>query len=112
MQFSKAEVTSIRLMHELKLKKAPLNAYKDLMEWHLREKGEIEGIKNSRSFISREVMLKKLRDRYNFKNKYPYKKKIKLPVCGQVIHQTLHLAPAVIQGLLTDPRIEDADYLF
>ena len=53
-----------------------------------------------------------MRDRYNFKNKYPYKKKIKLPVCGQVIHQTLHLAPAVIQGLLTDPRIEDADYLF
>ena len=113
--FSKAEEASIRLMNVLKIKKAPLNAYRDLMEWHLREKGEIEfydGIKNCRSFISREVMLKKLRDRYNFKNKYPYKKKIKLPVCGQVIHQTLHVAAAVIQGLLTDPRIEDADYLF
>ena len=57
--FSKAEEASIRLMNVLKIKKAPLNAYRDLMEWHLREKGEIEfydGIKNCRSFISREVM--------------------------------------------------------
>jgi hypothetical protein len=113
--FNKDEEASIRLMDVLKLKKSPLNAYKSLMEWHLREKGEIEyyqNLKDCHSYISREVMLKKLRDRYNFKNKYPYQRKIKLPVCGTVIHQTLHHAPAVIQGLLTDPRIEDADYLF
>ncbi len=113
--FNKEEEASIRLMDVLKLKKSPLNAYKSLMEWHLREKGEIEyyqSLKDCHSYISREVILKKLRDRYNFKNKYPYKRKIKLPVCGTVTHQTLHLAPAVIQGLLTDPRIEDADYLF
>ena len=88
--FGKAEEASIELMNVMKLKKSPLNAYKDIMEWHLKDKGDIgwyEGIKHSQSYISREVMLKKLRDRYNFKNKYPYKKKIKLPVCGQVIHQ-------------------------
>ncbi len=102
--FNKEEEASIRLMDVLKLKKSPLNAYKSLMEWHLREKGEIEyyqNLKDCHSYISREVMLKKLRDRYNFKNKYPYKRKIKRPVCGTVTHQTLHLAPAVIQGLLT-----------
>ena len=110
-----AEGAAVRLMSLLKDKKAPLNAYKDLMEWHIREKGEIRGyqsINEASTYKNRKAMLRKLTQRYNFANKFPYKKKVKLPVSGTVIHQTLHYAPAVIQQLLTDPRLLDAEYLF
>ena len=85
------------------------------MEWHLKRKGELQyyqGIQDSKTYISREKMLKKLSDRYNYGGMYPYKKKIKLPVSGTVIRQTLHYTGSVFQSLLTDPRLEDADYLF
>ena len=113
--FSKDEVTAIKLLSVLKLKKAPINAYKSLMEWHLKQKGELQyyqGIQDSKTYISREKILKKLSDRYNYGWMYPYKKKIKLPVSGTVIRQTLHYTGSVFQSLLTDPRLEDADYLF
>ena len=85
MPFSKDEVTAIKLLSVLKLKKAPINAYKSLMEWHLKRKGELQyyqGIQDSKTYISREKILKKLSDRYNYGWMYPYKKKIKLPVSG------------------------------
>ena len=109
------EQAAVRLMVLLRNKKAPLNAYKALMEWHVREKGDInehQAINEAPSYINRKAMLRKLGKRYNFLNKYPYQKKVKLPVSGTVIRQTLHYAPAVIQGLLTDPRLRDAEYLF
>ena len=111
----KNERSSIHLMNLLKDKKAPLNAYKDLMEWHIREKGDImecQSLKEAPAYINRKAMLRKLTQRYNFANKFPYKKKVKLPVSGTVVHQTLHYAPAVMQQLLTDPRLKDAECLF
>ena len=113
--FTDEEAACIRLMDVLRKKKAPLNAYKEVMEWHLKEKGDIkqhESVKDSETYISRKTMLKKLRDRYNYKNKFPRKKKVKLPVSKSILHLTVHDAAAVIQGLLTDPRLEDAEFLF
>ena len=34
-------ITGIKLMDTLRRKKAPLNAYKDVFEWHLKETGVI-----------------------------------------------------------------------
>ena len=85
------------------------------MEWHLRESDKMEQfqqLKDCRAYISREVMMKRLRLRYNMGNKYPYRKKIKLPVSGTVVRMTLLNPGAVIQSLLTDPRIKEGEYCF
>lgn len=71
-----------------------------------------EKLADSRHFIGRETMLTRLKDRYNFKDKFPFQRAIKLPSSGAIINITLHDARAVIQGLLTDPRITDSDYSF
>ena len=57
-------------------------------------------------------MLDRLKERYNFENKYPFQKKVKLPTSGTLVNITCHDAGSVIQQLLTDPRIQDSDYLF
>lgn len=114
-EFNEAEKASIRLLALLKDKKAALNTYRALMEWHLRGKGDLrehEELKDCRNYISREVMMKELRSRYNMNNKYPYRKKVKLPISGSVVKLTMHDPLAVLQSLLTDPRVEDDDYLF
>ena len=103
------------LLHLLKQKGAPLNTYQEDMEWHLRESDKMEQfeqLKDCRAYISREAMTKRLRLRYNMGNKYPYRRKVKLPVSKTVVRITLHDAGSVIQSLLTDPRIKDDEYCF
>ena len=56
-------------------------------------------------------MINRLIDRYNFKDKMPMQKTVKLSVSGTVVKLTCHYAQATIQRLLTDPRIEPGDYL-
>ena len=55
-------------------------------------------------------MMKRLRARYNMGNKYPYRRKVKLPVSKTVVRLTVHDAGSVIQALLTDQRIKDVEY--
>ena len=113
--FSPAEACSIRLLHLLQKKGAALNTYPELMQWHLRESHAMEDcdqLQDCRDYMSRERIMKRLKTRYNMRNKYPYRKKIKLPVSGTIIRMTLHHPGAVLQSLLTDPRIGDDDYCF
>ena len=83
------------------------------MEWHLRESGQLDDCDDLKDapelYTDRNTLLERLNKRYNMEKLKPHTKKIKLPVSGSVINQTLHCAPAVIQGLLTDPRLNDAD---
>ena len=59
------------------------------------------------------IGIKKLIKRYNFENKLPYKKAVRLPVSGTLVRlSTCHSAQATIQRLLTDPCIQIEDYLF
>lgn len=109
------EVRAIRLLQVLRIKRAPLNAYDALLEWYLRDIGLLqnhEQLADSTHFIGRETMFKRLADRYNFGNKYPFQRSIKLPSSGAIVNITLHDVGAVIQGLLTDPRHTDSDYSF
>ena len=113
--FSQDEIRSIRLLHVLKLKNAPLNSYEAIMRWHLIQAKKIrphESLANYPHYIGRKTMVKKLIKRYNFENKLPYKKAVRLPVSGTLVRLTCHSAQATIQRLLTDPRIKPEDYLF
>ena len=115
MPFSPEEVRTIRLLHLLKEKNAPMNAYEDLMLWHLRHANKIrehETLEDYRGYIGRKAIIKKLIKRYNFENKMPYQRLVRLPVSGTLVKMTLHNAKATIQRLLTDPRIKAQDYLF
>ena len=109
------EVTCIKLMDVLKRKGSPLNTHPELMEWHLKSSGKMEHykqLKDCPAYISQKVMLKRLKVRYNMENKFAEEVKVKLPVSGAVVKLTLHDPHYVIQALLTDPRIQDADYFF
>ena len=112
---SKDEVRAVRLLDALRMKKTPLNAYPSIMEWHLKESGELgdlETLKDSLHYIGRETLFKTLEKRYNMTNKHPFQKKIKLPVSGSVVNITCNTTTSVFQQLLTDPRMKDADYMF
>ena len=112
---SEEEAAAIGLIDLLFQKKTPMNAHRDLMIWHLKCKGQLqEGMKlgECEEYMSREVMMKRLKARYNMANKYPHQKKVRLPVSGEIVRLTLHDPKCCIQSLLTDPRILDSDYAF
>ncbi len=112
---SQDEIRCIRLLHVLKLKNAPLNSYEAIMRWHLIQAQKIrphESLANYPHYIGRKTIIKKLIKRYNYENKLPYKKTVRLPVSGTTVRITCHSAQATIQRLLTDPRIKAEDYLF
>ena len=109
------EKRAIKLLAALRKKKVALNGYPEIMEWHLKESGLLrdhETVSGSKHYIGRQPMLDRLKARYNFENKYPFQKKVKLPTSGTVVKITCHDAGSVIQQLLTDPRIQDSDYLY
>ena len=113
--FTEDEIIAIRLLHTLKLKQAPLNAYESLMTWHLRSSNlirEHEQLGTTSRFIARKRLIKKLIKRYNFDDKMPFQKVVKLPISGAIVEITCHDAKASIQRLLTDPRIDPRDYLY
>ena len=109
------EKRAIKLLAALRKKKVALNGYQEIMEWHLKQSGLLrdhETVSGSKHYIGRQPMLNRLKERYNFENKYPFQKKVKLPTSGTVVKITCHDAGSVIQQLLTDPRVQDSDYLF
>ena len=113
--FTKHEVAAIKLMTTLRNTKASLDTYEAVMEWHLKTIGEIrpnEGLGASFDFISRKKLFKKLRERYNTNNLYCKVKKVLLPSSKVLANVVWNDAQAVMQSLLTDPRIRDQDYLF
>jgi hypothetical protein len=59
------EKSSVRLMHKLIKKKAPLDTYDDVMEWHLQETGQCSSL-----FVSRQQLMQKLRERYHMTSQY------------------------------------------
>ena len=113
--FSKAETTSIKLLHTLKRKKAPLNAYQELLEWHLKETkhlGPHETLKDTAKYVQRKTLLKRLLKRYNMEAMVPKLKKLRLPHSKAVVTIPYRSAQDCIVSLLTDPRVEDHHYLF
>lgn len=114
LDLSRADKTCIKLMNVLK-QKAPLNAYKDVLEWHLKESGRLkphETLKDVDQYSHRNTLMKRLLERYNLGGLTPEEIKITLPSSKAVVSVPCVDARECIVSLLTDPRFQAADYLF
>lgn len=106
---------AVRLLDILRRKKAPLDSYDAVMAWHLREKGSIlagETAGKSGSFTGRKAIIKFLKRRYNMEDKFPYCTPLILPYSRASVNVVCYLSSAMIESLLTDPRLEDDDLSF
>lgn len=111
---TKEDKASIKLLHAIR-RKAPLNAYQQIMEWHLKETGKLqehEQLGDAEGYFHRTTLMKRLIPRYNLSDMMPIEKKVKLPSSKAVVSIPCRDAAECIVSLLTDPRFEDDDYLF
>lgn len=111
-----SEQIAIKLLLTLRKTKASLGTYEDVMKWHLIHSGKIaehQTPSDYNGYISRQKIFKLLKKRYNFDdNKYNIVKEIILPSSKAKAKIVVNDAEAVLESLLTDPRICDDDYLF
>ena len=113
--FTRAQQTSIRLLATLKMKKAPLNTFAEVLEWHLKETNQLaphETLKDSHRFTHRKPLMNHLFKRYNLGPMVPKLKELTLPHSGAVVTIPYRDAKDCIVSLLTDPRVKDKHYLF
>ena len=109
------EEKSVQLMDLLRKSKAPLGSFQPMLEWHLKETGDLkhwQTIKDTPNYVTRETLMKRLSKRYNCEAMKPKIKKVRLPFSKSVAHIPVRDAKDAILSLLTDPRIQDDDYLF
>ena len=115
LNLSKQDKTQIRLLSILKDKKTHMNAYGDVLEWHLKEKGvlqENDRLGDAHGYQGRKTLLARLSTRYNLDAMKIKKEKIRLPSSKAVVTIPCCDAKDCIVSLLTDPRMRDEDYLF
>lgn len=112
-----AEEAGIKLIDVLRKKKAPMNAYDMVMDWHLQEKGVLkqgQTLKEAGSvnYVGRSSLVDRLAKRYNMKNKMPMEKVVRLPSTKEVVRIPLFHAEDCIVELLTNPLLKDEDFDF
>jgi hypothetical protein len=115
LNLSREEKAGIWLLTILKDKKTSMNAYSSMMEWHLKEAGRLnqhQTLGDAVGFDHRKVLLESLSKRYNHDGMKPVSKRVRLPSSKAVVNIPCRDAKECIVLLLTDPRIEDEDYLF
>ena len=77
-----------------------MNAFEPVMLWHLKEANllrEHQGLGDYQHYIGRKTMIKRLLERYNFENKMPFQRAIRLPVSGTFVRLSVHDCRATIQ---------------
>ncbi|NJL56627.1 hypothetical protein HC928_16785 [bacterium] len=114
-ELTKVEMCCIKIMYKLYKKRAPLDAYETVMEWHLRESDKLlphQSMRDSRHFISRQRLMKKLRKRYNLDQKYALPRDVLLPHTNTRVSVHVHQAMNNVMSIITDPRWKDDDWLF
>ena len=114
--FTKSEANAIRLLITLRNTKASLGTYEDIMRWHFTANGKMnerKTLSQVSGYISRETIFNLLRKRYNCNAKsYGNIATLSLPHSRAKVEIVWNDAKAAIISLLTDPRIQDEDYLF
>ena len=111
---TKQDATCVKLMHVLK-RKAPLNAHTSVLEWHLKEVGELQPdqkVGDATGHCHRATPMKKLLPRYNPERMKTEEMKVRLPSSKAVVSIPVRSAADCIVTLLTDPRFEASDCLF
>ena len=114
-ELTSEEVSSVKLMHFLLRKKASLDTYQGVMRWHMEQRGLLrEGgrLGECSQFISREALLKFLRDRYFMNHQYAKPSRIVLPHSKSKVVVWRKQARDNVLSLLTDPRWTDDDWLY
>ena len=96
---------AIELMHLLNLAGASLTLYEKLFDWHIEYLGATKKVEE-------KTLLNRLRKRYNMEATMPYEVKCELPVLGVTLKVPCHDAGAMFCDLLTEPKIQEDDYLF
>ena len=113
---TKETATSIRLVDTLRKKKAPLNAYEEVMEWHLRETlpwfNEEHTLQHTPDYFTRPTLMKRVAKRYNVGPLFPKSETVRLPFSKSKVNIPYTDAADCIVSLLTDPRIDDDNYSF
>lgn len=96
----------IELMSLLINTRAPLHLYNKIFKWH------VNNIK-AKEHKPKRTLMKDLAKRYNLSNKGPSViRDLQLPHSESRINLVVHKFREQVQSLLSDPRIEDEDYLF
>ena len=113
--FTRDEVRGIELMIKLRKTSASLITYEKVMEWHLQQMriiGSHQKATDYPGYKSKLKLMKKLRRRYNYDKHGAILKTMTLPHSKSEVTVLAYDAMRVIQNLLTNPRIQDNDYLF
>jgi hypothetical protein len=112
---TEVEVRAIKIMRTLIKKRAPLDTYQAVMAWHLQETGQLawdEQVGQCSHFISRKLLLPRLRKRYHMDHQYAKPVTITLPHSKSKVTVWKKLARDNVLSLLTDPRWTDNDWLY
>jgi len=98
----RAGIELLLLLHK---KRVPVGLYDVIYKWH------IDNMEANKS-VTRNKLMSILEERYNMKKSKPFVKSMQLPYSKACIDLVCHNFLAEVQALLTDPRIEEDDYLF
>ena len=98
---TQAGIELMNLLHQ----NGVLHLYDSILAWHLHY---LEATKK----VNQKQLIGKLRKRYGMEGTKPYVNRVKLPVSGVKARIPCHDAWAMMQDLLTDPRILPEDYLW
>ena len=101
------EQAAIELMSLMDTKGGSIALYNAVMDWHVQH---LTG--NQHQKISADKLHADLIKRYGMEPVLPYEKKVKLVTEEGKVPIVCHDCEAQTVDLLTDPRIEDTDYLF
>ena len=114
--FTHDEHVALKLMAILRKSKASLKTYDEVMQWHLIANGHMkdyDDLAKCPQFVQRKQLFKMLRKRYNMDKPYfSQTTRIMLPSSKTAINIVWSDAAMQIQSLLTDPRIQQKDFLF
>ena len=113
-QFDQKTIDAINLLQKLRQTKSSLQTYESIMDWHLRAVGAMhytQSVTDCNLFVNRKQLYSKLRERYNI---HGMKNITRLTLPHSKSRATIiwNDAEAVLQSLLSDPRITDEDYDF
>ncbi len=114
---TRSQVKAVELLTMLRQTKAPLESYDNIMAWHLKELATATktGTRNgyNRAWIPQKQLFDHLRARYNApKNMSSQVIRITLPSSGVHSDVIRNNVLFEFQKLLSDPRIQQKDYLF
>ena len=115
-RFTQKECIAIDLLLALRHTKASLDTYETVMTWHLKATNQMPPtgkLTHATAYVSRQKLFRKLEQRYKLTPEpsiftqcltLPHSKARPNIVCNSAKEQMI--------SLLTDPRIQDEDYLF